>query len=99
MSGGVAVTVKSVAQQVADLRGQVTALKNARVLNGRQARSLMAQLHLKGKVSDVRKVKGFLGRVRGLKARTLTAAQAEALLDAGTVLLRGVTIRKASGRG
>jgi hypothetical protein len=90
----VAITVKSAAQQAADLQSQVAALQNAGVLNGRQANSLIVVLDLHGNAGDVGKVQAFLDQVHAfLNARILTQAQADALLGPGGILLTSVSVR------
>jgi hypothetical protein len=93
-SGSVTITVKSAAQQAADLQAQVTALKNAGALNAGQANALIVKLDLKGNNGDVGKVQSFLNQVAALRlAGILTQAQADALTAAGNVLLLSVTRR------
>jgi hypothetical protein len=93
-SGGVAITVKSAAQQAADLQAQVTALRNAGVLNGGQTNALLVKLHLNGTAGDSDKVQSFLAQVQDfLGAGILTQTQADALLGPGHLLLLGVTRR------
>jgi hypothetical protein len=93
-SGSVALTVKSAAQQAADLRAQVNALQAAGVLKKTQANILLGELDLKGNSGDIGKVQSFLNDVAGyLKSGVLTQAQADSLLGPGNILLTSVTRR------
>src|SRR5262249_29740473 len=62
-SGSVALTILSAAQQATALQAQVTALRNAGVLNGGQANMLITDLNLKGTSGDINKVQQFLSDV------------------------------------
>jgi hypothetical protein len=93
-SNSVAITVKSIAQQAADLQLQVAALQAAGVLTQGQANSLIVKVNLKGNHGDVGKVQAFLDEVSDLlSAGILTPAQANALLGPGNILLLSVTRR------
>jgi type VI protein secretion system component Hcp len=93
-SASVALTVKSAAQQAADLRAQVNALRDAHVLSDTQAQTLNALLDLKGNVGDIGRVRVFLTTVTLYRRlRVLTQAQADALLGPGNTLLLSVTRR------
>ena len=93
-NGSVALTVKSAAQQAADLQAQVAALHSAGVLNKGQANMLTTDLNLKGTGGDVGKVQQFLADVTSLWSDgVLTQTQADVLLGAGNVLLLSVTRR------
>lgn len=90
-NAAVSITVKSAAQQAADLRGQVNVLRTARVLKKSQAEILISHLRLSGTVVDIRTVSLFLADVARLRsAGVLTQAQADALLGPGNVLLRSL---------
>jgi hypothetical protein len=92
--GRVAITVKSAAQQAAALRARVTALQTAGVLNPSLSLLLAATLDLQGNATDVARVNEFLQGVRMLRGLgILNAAQTEALLGPGGVLLLSVTRR------
>jgi hypothetical protein len=79
-SGSVPITVKSIAQQAADLQAKVAALQAAGVLNQGQATSLIVKLNLQGNSGDADKVQSFLREVNDLLAAgNLTPAQANAL--------------------
>jgi VCBS repeat-containing protein len=90
----VTIAVKSAAQQAADLKAQMNALRTAGVLNKGQATMLLRDLDLKGTSGDIVKVQQFLADVAGLlSAGVLTQAQADALLGPGSILLLSVTRR------
>jgi hypothetical protein len=93
-SKAVAITVKSAAEQAADLQAQVAALRDAGVLNGGQANALIVKLNLKGNAGDIGKVQSFLDQVRDfLRAGILTQERADSLLVPGNILLLSVTRR------
>ena len=93
-SGSVAIHVTSAAEQAAALRTQVNTLYAAGVLKKNQANAILGELDLKGNSGDIGKVQSFLNDVAGLlKDGVLTAAQAEALLRPGNILLQSVTVR------
>jgi hypothetical protein len=93
-SGSVAIHVKSAFQQAAELKAQVTALKDAGVLSSVQALVLNVELNLKGNALDVVRVQAFLFTVKLYRQLgILSAAQADALLGPGDVLLLSVTRR------
>jgi hypothetical protein len=93
-SASVAIAVKSAAEHAADLKAQVTALKNAEVLSSWQALVLNTELNLQGTALDVLRVRAFLVPVRVYRELgLLTAAQADALLGPGHVLLLSVSRR------
>jgi hypothetical protein len=94
VSTTVPVNVKSAAEQAADLRVQVTALRTGGVLNGGQANALTVKLNLTGTASDADKVRGFLAQVRDFRSDgILSQAQANLLLGMGNDLLVAVTRR------
>jgi hypothetical protein len=91
-SGSVAITVKSAAQQAADLQSLVNDLRDAGELSQGQANALSAKLNLKGGNGDVGKVQAFLNQVAAFRnAGLLTQGQADDLLYWGNVLLLSVT--------
>src|SRR5262249_54671732 len=94
-SGGrVAIPVKSAARQAAELRARVNALRAAGVLSPSQDARPAAALDLKGDSTDIAPGKVFLSAVRMLRGRgVLNAAQADALLGPGNLLLLSVTRR------
>src|SRR5262249_50066083 len=93
-SKAVAITVKSAAQQAADLQAQVALLKAAGALNQGQAIALTVKLNLNGTAGDIDKVRGFLDQVQDfLSDGILTQDQANALLGPGDTLLLSVTRR------
>lgn len=93
-SGSVAITVKSAAQQAADLQARVNALRDAGVLNRGQANSLTVKLNLHDNNGDAGKVRSFLNHVEAfLNAGILTQEQADDLLSWGNILLLSVTRR------
>src|SRR5947208_9755655 len=84
----VAIYVQSAAEQAAALQAQMNVLQLAGVLNQGQANSLNAKLRLKGTLGDIDRVQSFLDQVGDLLADgILTRAQAEELLQSGTILL------------
>jgi hypothetical protein len=90
----VALTVESIAQEVANLQAQVSTLQAAGFLNNGQANSLIVKLNLKANNGDVGKVQAFLNEVTAdLNAGLLTRAQGDALRGSGNLLLLGVTRR------
>ena len=90
----VAITVRSAAEQAADLQDQIATLAALGVLNDGQANALSVKLDLKGNAGDADKVRSFLSQVMDFRdAGILTAAQAGLLLARGNVLLLGVTRR------
>jgi hypothetical protein len=96
LSASVALTVKSVADQAADLQARVRALQTAGVLNQGQANSLIVKLdNLQAAHTDkvlIGKVKAFLSEVAAyLSAGILTQAQADDLSYWGNILLLSVT--------
>jgi predicted outer membrane repeat protein len=87
----VALTVKSAAQQAADLQAQVDALYAAGVLNKGQDNALDVKLRLQGNDGDAGRVQSFLNQVEALlQAEVLSQAQADALLAPGRILLASV---------
>jgi hypothetical protein len=91
---GVTITVKSAARQAADLRARVNALQAAGVLSPSLGALLAATLGLQGSTADALRVKDFLSEVRMLRGLgMLNAAQADALLGLGNILLLSVTRR------
>jgi hypothetical protein len=89
----VAITVVSIAQQAANLCGQVDSLYAAGVLNQGQANSLCHKLDLQGNHGDIGKVQAFLNEVQArVRAGILTQALADALLGPGKILLLGLTV-------
>jgi hypothetical protein len=87
-NGSVAITIKSAAQQAADLQTQVTALHTAGVLSNGQTNTLIGELTVMGNHGDVNRVQQFLLDVsRFLHSGYLTQAQADALSGPGNVLL------------
>jgi hypothetical protein len=93
-AGSVAITVKSAAQQAADLQAQVTALQSRGVLTPGLANKLTSKLVLRGRAEDAGLVQEFLEKVQDfLRAGVLTQAQADALLGPGNILLLSVTRR------
>jgi hypothetical protein len=87
----VAITVRSAAQEAADLQAQVNALYAAGVLNRGQANALTVKLRPQGNGGDGGRVQSFLNQVEAwLAAGILTAAQADPLLAAGQTLLAGL---------
>ena len=93
-TGSVDITVKSAANQAADLQALVHALRNAGALNGGQANSLYKKLELKGNNGDHGKVNSFLNEVAALRqAGILSQGQADSLSAPGNKLLNSVTRR------
>jgi len=93
-AANVAIHVQSAAEQAAALQAQVNALQVAGVLNQGQANSLNAKLRLKDSAGDIDRVQGFLEQVNDLlHDGILTQAQADALMQFGTILLTSVTRR------
>jgi autotransporter-associated beta strand protein len=93
-AAGVAIRVKSLAEQAADLRDQVSALQAAGVLNQGQANSLLVKLNLQDNNGDSGRVEAFLNEVEALfRSGRLSPAQADALWTAGNVLLTGLRRR------
>jgi hypothetical protein len=93
-SAGVAIRVKSLAEEAADLQAQVSALRAAGVLNQGQANSLLVKLDLQDNDGDIGRVQAFLNEVDALLgAGILSPAQADALLGPGNVLLTGLLRR------
>lgn len=87
-----AINVKSVDQQAADLQAKVRALQTAGVLNNGLANSLIVKLNLKDNNGDSGKVQAFLNEVQAdLNAGILTQAQADDLLGPGNLLLLSVS--------
>lgn len=94
LSTSTAITVKSTAEQAADLQARVRALRDAGVLNNGQANSLIVKLNLQGNNGDVGKVQAFLNEVAALfRAGILSGDQAAELLSLGNILLLGLTRR------
>jgi hypothetical protein len=90
----VEITVQSIAQEAANLRAHVTALRNAGVLSPLQALVLNFWLDLHGNVLDTLRVEGFLLTVNLYRQLGILAqAQADALLGPGNILLLSVTRR------
>src|SRR5262249_29250583 len=90
--GGVAINVKSWAQQTADLSAKVDALVAAAVLNAGQGNAL--KLNLKDNNGDIGKVQAFLNQVNDFVAQgILSQDQAHDLLWLGNILLISVTRR------
>jgi len=93
-SGSVALTIKSPAQQAADLRAQVTALQTTGVLSKVQVRKLLQFLEQKGNQRDDDRVFKFLRQVTKLRGEgILTQNHADALLGMGNILLLSMTRR------
>jgi autotransporter-associated beta strand protein len=93
-SAGVAIRVKSLAEQAADLQAQVGALRDAGLLNQGRANSLRVKLELRDNHGDIGRVQAFLNEVDAfLRAGILSPAQADALRGAGNVLLFGLRRR------
>jgi autotransporter-associated beta strand protein len=93
-SAGVAIRVKSLAEQAADLQAQVNALRAAGVLNQGQANSLDVKLDLRNNDGDIGRVQAFLNEVDALLgAGILSPAQADLLRGAGNILLTGLQRR------
>jgi autotransporter-associated beta strand protein len=93
-SAVVAIRVKSLAEQAADLQAQVNALQAGGVLNQGQANSLVVKLSLKDNNGDIGRVQAFLNEVAALLgAGILSQAQADALLGPGNILLLGLKRR------
>jgi hypothetical protein len=93
-NGSVAITVKSAAQQAADLKAQVADLKSAGMLTSAQIAVLSNSLNLKNNKSDVARVGVFLLAVEIYRLTgVLTQAQADALIVAGNTLLLSVMRR------
>jgi hypothetical protein len=93
-SGSVAITVKSAAEQAADLRARVESLRVAGVLNMGQANRLIKDLSVRGNAGDVGKVQQFLLDVdRQRFDRVLTQAQADELMAWGNILMLCVSRR------
>jgi autotransporter-associated beta strand protein len=93
-SARVAIRVRSLTEQAADLRAQVNALLDAGVLNRGQANSLVVKLDLRDNDGDIGRVQAFLNEVGALlNAGILSRAQADLLLGAGNVLLTGLRRR------
>jgi hypothetical protein len=91
-SGSVAITVKSAAQQVADLEAHVNALVASGVLTSGQGEAL--NLNLRDNNGDTGKVQAFLNQVAGfLNGGILTQAEADVLAGHGNILMLGVTRR------
>ena len=90
-SASVAITVRSAAQQAADLSQRVTNLENQGVLTKSQADGLRAKLNLKGNNGDAGKVGAFINSVQDLRrSGVLTQAQADDLLYWANLLLASV---------
>jgi fibronectin-binding autotransporter adhesin len=93
-SAAVAIRVKSLAEQAADLEAQVNALRATGALNQGQANSLVVKLDLKDNDGDIGRVQAFLDEVGALLgAGILSPAQADILLTAGNILLTGLRRR------
>jgi hypothetical protein len=93
-SATVAIRVRSLAEQAADLRARVAALRDAGVLNKGRANSLLVKLDLKENNGDAGRVQAFLNEVGAfLQAGILSPAQADSLLGPGGVLLLGLRRR------
>jgi hypothetical protein len=90
-SSSVAITVRSAAQQRAELLAQIDALYAARVLTQTQAKFLTSKLNLNDLQAGIRKLQSFLKRVNALREGTLTQAQADALWASGNILLLSMT--------
>jgi hypothetical protein len=93
-SSSVAINVRSILEQAADLQAIVTALRGAGVLSNSQANALFAKLSLQGNHGDVGKVESFIDQVSDLlQDGVLYQVQADSLLVPSNVLLVGVTRR------
>jgi hypothetical protein len=91
-NGSVVITVKSAAQQAADLTAQVKAYQKAGFLTAKQANSLLATLALQGNSGDIGKIGSFINQVNGfVNDRTLTQTQASSLLGPANILLLSVS--------
>jgi hypothetical protein len=90
----VAIRVKSVAEQAADLQARVSALQASGVLNKGQTNSLIVKLDLKNNQGDIGRLQAFLNEVNALlHAGILSPEQADALLGPGNILLTGLKRR------
>lgn len=93
-SATVAIRVRSLAEQAADLQAQVAALWSAGALNKGQANSLLTKLDLKDNQGDIGRVQALLNEVDALvQAGILSPAQADALRGPGNILLTGLRRR------
>jgi autotransporter-associated beta strand protein len=93
-SATVAIRVKSLAEQAADLRARVEALRAAGVLNKGQANPLSVKLTLRNNRGDIGRVGAFLNEVGAfVRSGKLSADQAEPLLVGGGILLTGLKRR------
>jgi hypothetical protein len=93
-SGSVALTIKSAAQQAADLRAKVTALRTAGVLRPWQAELLIVGIDLKWGTPTVNRVRLFLEVVELFgRLGYLPTDQANELLTLGNILLLSVSRR------
>jgi autotransporter-associated beta strand protein len=93
-SASVAIRVKSLAEQAAELQVQVAALQSTGVLNKGLANSLIVKLNLKDIHGDIGRVRAFLFEVEALLgAGVLSPAQADALVGPGNILLTGLSRR------
>jgi hypothetical protein len=91
-NGSVAISVKSAAQQAADLEAHVNALVASGVLTSGQGEAL--NLNLRENNGDAGKVQAFLNQVAAfLNGGILTQAEADVLLHLGNNLLLSVTRR------
>jgi autotransporter-associated beta strand protein len=93
-SANVAIRVKSLAEQAAELQAAVNALGAAGVLTKGQANSLVVKLNLLGNNGDIGRVQSFLSELEALRrAGVLSPNQADSLLGAGNILLTGLNRR------
>jgi hypothetical protein len=93
-SVSLAIRVKSLAEEAADLRAQVNALRAAGVLNQGRANSLLVKLDLRDNNGDIGRMQAFLNEVGALiDGGVLSQAQADPLLGPGNVLLLGLRRR------
>jgi hypothetical protein len=93
-SASVAIRVKSLAEQAADLQAQVNTLWAAGVLNAGRANSLVVKLNLQSNDGDIGRLQAFLNEVDALsRAGILSPTQADALLTPGNILLTGLRRR------
>jgi hypothetical protein len=87
----VAIRVKTVEEQAAELQARVNSLRDAGVLNRGQANSLNVKLNLQGNNGDVGRVQAFLHEVDALRrAGVLTQEQADSLSGPANDLLLGL---------
>jgi hypothetical protein len=87
-TASVAIHVKSLNEQAAELQAQVKALQDAGVLNNGQANSLLVKLELQDNRGDIGRVQSFLKQVGAfVKAGILSPEEAKPLSEAGNILL------------